>query len=235
MGLNKRSAFTVVAVLVASANAPAFGQSLWEAEALATLSRVPIGAVPETGLEAAGLARGFALQVGGAPTGPVVAGRINVAASRITPRLNGGSRTLTIGASAGCTECARGVMVGLQRVRRFRGADGSNRIWLLGSTELGIGRVAGMTPLGARLGLTVARVGLPRGATLSLSPGAAFGGYLNAMAIFKPEQGKQLTGAPAGSLRGSLSVPIGRRRVSVGVHHLFITGARTMIGSAVAW
>jgi hypothetical protein len=215
--------------------APVPGQGIWGAEALATLSRVPIGAVPETGMEAAGLARGYAIQVGGATRGTVVGGRVNMAVSKISPQMNGGSRVFTLGASAGCSQCARGVMVGYQGVRRFRGASALDRLWVLGSAELGLGRVRGMNPLGARLGLSFAGQELAHRATLALSPGVAFGGYLNAIALFKPEWGRQLTGGPAGSLRASLAAPFGRQRFSIAAHHLFIAGARTMVGGAVAW
>jgi hypothetical protein len=230
-------ALTFLALLAGPRRAGA--QTYWEVEGLAALSRVPIGALPGIGLDGPVMHRGRGVaRLGATAAGEILGTRLNVAASWYSPRANGSSRTLTLGATGGCEGCARGLMIGDERTRTFRGPgpDSSRRTWITGSMELGLGRAMQMTPVGMRLVLAAIRVGLPLGAALSISPGVTFGGYLYPSHIVKPELGKAITGGVLKSLRVGTSLPVfSGRRITVGGHHLFVPGARTTIGLSYAW
>lgn len=227
----------IVIGTVGGGRSQACAQSYWDIEALAALSRVPIGALPGTSLEATvPSGRRGVLRLGATPASELLGSRLNIGASLYLPGKNG-SRTLTIGATGGCSVCAKGLMIGDDHSWRMRGPgpDSSHRTWLTSSIELGVGRAMKMTPIGVRLGVSAIRVGLPRGAAISVSPGVVFGGYLYPKSIFKPELGKPVTGGVLKSLRVATVLPMLDGRISLGGNHLFVLGARTTIGLSYTW
>jgi hypothetical protein len=199
---------------------------------------VPVGALPGTGLEGTTVAGSHGVvRLAGSVAGELLGARMNAGLSWYSPRKSG-SRTLTIGATGGCNGCSRGLMIGRDRTWMMRGPgpDSTNKTWLGASLDLGLGRAAEMTSIGARLGISAIQLGLPRGAVVALSPGVAYGAHLYTRALVQSELGNPVDGMVVGSLGGSLALPaMDTRRLSLGVSHLFVTGAKTTIGLAFAW